>query len=185
MNKWYKIEEVVYPYEKADYYVYFNSESNFIINTINNYINEHRLSVKKFSEDNNLSYNSLLNYLSGKWVRSIEGCLSFLSHRIITEKEKLINRENIGFDLSDFEIDIIKCFCKLLINNDKDKIRVEGTNDESVYLDVIRFFNDNNVDIKISYSWSGRGDHDPYVEFKVDSFENENLGNILKRVSEV
>lgn len=172
------------PYTKVDYYVYYNFERSFIINTINSYINKNNISKKKFAEDNRINYRSLLRFLNGEWVMSIEGYLGFLCHKIMSNNEKLINKKTKDLNLDNFEIDIIKAFCNLLINNNKKMIKIEGTNNERIFWDIIKFFNDNNVEIEILYSWGGRGDHDPYVEFKVSDYSVYDIENILKRLKQ-
>lgn len=164
-------------YGSFDYEVNFNGSMN---NIINDYLKEHKMSKKSMAGKYDLNYNSFLQYLRGE--SSWNGGYNHIGRKIIQEQECKNNniKYNLNLNLNNFEIEFILLFCNFIKNNkDKDIIKVSGTSFTHEFDNILKYLNENNINITINYSFNGRGDNDPYIDFKINSYSNDKINDIL------
>lgn len=149
---------------------------DFLRESINNYTKEHKISKKYLADKYNLTYSSFLKFLRGGWGYGYD----HICRDIIQEQECNINKSKYNLNLNNCEIEIIKLFCDVIKNNkDNDIIKISGTSFTNKFNNILAYLKDNDIDITIKYLFNGRGDNDPYIDFKINSYDNSKIDYIL------
>lgn len=161
----------------VDYKLNFKGwDSDFLRNFINNYTKDHKMSKKYLADKYNLTYSSFLKFLRGGWGYGYD----HICRDIIQEQECNINKIKYNLNLNNCEIEIIKLFCDFIKNNkDKNIIKISGTSFTNKFDNILEYLKDNDIDITIKYSFNGRGDNDPYIDFKINAYSNDKINSIL------
>lgn len=154
-----------------------NLDKDFIRDTINSYINKNKLSKRHFCSEYNLGYSSLLRFLKGGYSSNY----NHICMRIIEEQECEINKDKYDLYLNNYEIELIKLLCFFIKDNiGKNTIVIGGTN--WINNDIIQYLKKNDINIEIERVDNGRGDHDPYIVLKINSYSNNKIDYVLDKL---
>lgn len=172
-------------YDKTDYDVHwYRFEDEDIINIISEYLTSHKLSKRRFAEENNINYNYLLKCLNGENGVRYDYTKYELSNFIritIENDESEKNKVSHGFYLSSFEIDIMKLICNSIING-KNKLVIGGSNMVYRYTNIIDYLSKNNITTRTDV-YNGKGDYSPTITFVFYNYSVEIVKNILNKLN--
>ena len=118
----------------------------------------------------------LKDILRGEWGWGYD-CVC---RSIIQNQERDINKIKYNLSLNNCEIEFIKLFCTFIKdNNDKNTIKIGGTCVVDDFSNIIAYLKDKDINIEIINVFYGKGDHDPYIVFKINSYSDEKINYIL------